>query len=243
MKTWADILFVPKRGLTADEYEDAYYAPAAGQCGESGRCFAVADGATETSFSQEWARLLVNAFGDNRLRPRWLRSDLEVLSSAWRHELPLGLPWYAQEKASRGAYAAFVGLILSPSHRFRSWAVGDTCLFHARRGKLLRAFPLTRADEFSSRPALLSTSISETENLPPVQRVTGRWQTGDEFYLASDALAHWLLRQDEAGQRPWNDLRDLATEELPDFSSWIAGLRHGRGLRNDDVTLVRVSLI
>ena len=57
-------LSLPKRGHSADEFEDAFaFDPAAGR-------YAVADGASESSFAGLWARLLVEGF--IRPKPGWL---------------------------------------------------------------------------------------------------------------------------------------------------------------------------
>ena len=56
MELHVQAFWLPKAGNTAEEYEDAFdYSIAE-------RRFAIADGATETSFSRRWARSLVQAF-------------------------------------------------------------------------------------------------------------------------------------------------------------------------------------
>ena len=47
------VLFVPKHGNAEDEYEDAFAA--------GSKRFAIADGASESSFAAPWARLLTEA--------------------------------------------------------------------------------------------------------------------------------------------------------------------------------------
>src|SRR5213083_2611429 len=109
---------VPKRGNSVEEYEDAFAAnPKAGR-------FAVADGASESSFASLWAKLLVEGFShpppDADLRKRWL----EPLRQRWSSEVEkLELPWYAEAKRSLGAAAAFLGLILrrTPKTRGGIW--------------------------------------------------------------------------------------------------------------------------
>ena len=56
MITSATAWWAPKSGNTASEYEDAYAVKP-----EALR-FAVADGASETSFARQWAELLVEGF-------------------------------------------------------------------------------------------------------------------------------------------------------------------------------------
>jgi hypothetical protein len=74
-------------------------------------------------------------------------------------------------------------------------------------------------------------------------RAAGEWRTDDIFYLATDAMALWLLTQVEDGEPPWGVLRDLDTEDQAfAFDEWITDLRATGEVKNDDMTLVRVDL-
>src|SRR5262249_58048077 len=96
---------LPKRGNAAEEYEDALAAdPATGR-------FAVADGASESSFAASWARLLVEGFVGTVGKP-WQNLDwLDPLRQRWADEVDgLSLPWYAEAKREEGAFATLLGL-------------------------------------------------------------------------------------------------------------------------------------
>jgi hypothetical protein len=128
---------------------------------------------------------------------------------------------------------------------WRALAIGDTCLFHVRDGDLLEVGPLQRSDEFDSRPVLLASrgpqqlAGSDTH----VRMLGGTWRSKDTFYLVTDALAKWMLEQQEAGISTWQVLRELGTdaEEVP-FERLIADLRSSKALHNDDTTLLRVEV-
>src|SRR5262249_12712246 len=89
---------LPKHGHRAEEYEDAHAAD-----GEVGR-FAVADGASESSYAGLWAQLLAGGFVQDVRRP-WGRADwLEPLQRRWSDEVDgVDLPWYAEVKREQGA--------------------------------------------------------------------------------------------------------------------------------------------
>jgi hypothetical protein len=71
----------------------------------------------------------------------------------------------------------------------------------------------------------------------------GDWRAEDAFYLATDALSAWFLADNEAGRRPWETLRDLGTADAPlSFADWVRMLRSRGVMRNDDVTLVRLTI-
>src|SRR5262249_4878772 len=139
-----------RRGHTADEYEDAF----AGD-DRTGR-FAVADGATESSFAAAWARLLVEEFVRTPgLWSTWLPS----VRRRWAADIAdRPLPWYAEAKAEEGAHATLLGVRLDlRRQRWFAQAVGDSCLFHVRGGRLLRAFPVERSEAFGNQPALIGS--------------------------------------------------------------------------------------
>jgi hypothetical protein len=239
-----ETLWLPKKGNTSDEYEDAA-APLkiTDSRLETFRC-AVADGATETSFSALWARLLVEGYVDG--------SDLAHLKQLWQAAVSTKqLAWYAEQKAQSGAYAALVGLTLTPSHdsdgggKWKAEAIGDSCLILVRNQEFVQSFPLNQSDEFNNSPVLLSSHLDDNDKPDQMlATISGAWQPGDVFYLLSDAIARWMYKRQE-------DYKDAAI--------WLSGLRNKEDfdqfvdvqrsltdadsralMRNDDVTLMRV---
>ncbi len=243
----ADLLWLPKAGNAVEEYEDAWaIGPEAAQIAGRFAC-AVADGATETSFSGSWARLLAEAYcagGDDSAA---LLAALPAARATWRREVAaIPLPWYAEEKARQGAFAALVGLTLTvdaeaAGGRWTALASGDSCVFHVRGADLLVAFPIAAAADFTNRPTLLSSdpaSNGAAEEL--LTGASGDWLLGDRFYLLTDALACWFLTAHEAGEASWGSLdRVLDLADDGEFVAWVAALREARTLRNDDITLLR----
>jgi hypothetical protein len=59
---YAQAFWLPKAGNSDSEYEDAFFPRRLKRRNGRRLRFAVADGATETSFSGVWARLLVSSF-------------------------------------------------------------------------------------------------------------------------------------------------------------------------------------
>jgi hypothetical protein len=239
--------WLPKRGHSAEEYEDAF----AGN-GEVG-CFAVADGASESSFAAAWAKLLVDGFvREPAPQPGQWADWLPPLQERWTVSLNGAvLPWYAEAKVEQGAYATFLGVVLEGSgwrgrSRWSAIAVGDTCFFQVRGGKLHRSFPMTRSKEFGNQPWLIGSRTPPGALLErkPFQTWRGRCKRGDRLWLTTDALAQWLLVQHEAGKKNWKTVeRVLSEQATPDaFRTWIEDLRERHGLRNDDITFLAVHL-
>ena len=97
-----------KRGNPPDDYEDAFAAA------PERRRFAVADGATESSFAATWAKLLVEGFTTAEEGKPWHELDwLTPQRQRWAAEVDgLPLPWYAEDKREQGAYATLLGIAL-----------------------------------------------------------------------------------------------------------------------------------
>lgn len=257
MNAATKVCWLPKAGNAASEFEDAWFLPETGS-GRGRRArvaasrpdpavpfrCAVADGATEASFSGLWARLLTTACGSGLLPATgegWQHS-LPALRAAWlRSVRRRPLPWYAEAKLEAGAFAALCTAAFHSDGRWTAAAVGDSCLFHVRDGQLLTAFPLDRAASFGSRPWLLSSVDRAADGLEGRIRVAaGSWAPGDTAFLMTDALACWFLAEAEAGGQPWAALAALRPGAA--FADWIGRLRAARRIRNDDVTLLTIAL-
>ncbi len=229
-------LWLPKNGNSQDEYEDAAYPLSFSEIEDQPefRC-AVADGATETSFSGLWANLLVRGYVE--------AEPLEESRKKWKAEIPSAdQPWYVEEKAQAGAYAALVGLSIYAGGTWDCEAVGDSCLVHIRSKKILQSFPLVSADEFNNSPSLIC-SIENPASDVEFLRLKGNWQAGDQFLLLTDAIARWVLDQSESElNRVCNleneaDLREFSNQERAALGE------DGRSrLHNDDITIMKVDV-
>jgi serine/threonine protein phosphatase PrpC len=234
-----DAFSCQKAGNTRSEYEDAW---AIRGSDSPTRCrVAVADGATESSFSALWAALLVESFVRGRRHGTEFFQRLGAVRRLWRRKIRgRPLPWYAAEKVRRGAYAAFVGASLNAvNHGWRAVAIGDCCLLHVNgKRELAKAFPLTHSEQFGSSPFLVgSVKKVDDDPMPHVRVSEGVLEPDDVLFFASDALSAWLLRRAERGEPAWEALEGLRTQQ--EFETLVAQARED-GTRNDDMTLLRV---
>jgi hypothetical protein len=260
MEPLVQVYWVPKLGNSVDEYEDAfaYSGP--------NRHLAIADGATESSYADRWAKDLVSQYvtepppveAPQTPFPGWLTP----MQQRWREGIDWeNLPWFAEEKAKAGAYATFLGVsVFDPEHlrkaslierttaffrkhepaqvwRWKAVAVGDSCFFQIREGQLLRSFPLTRAEQFNSRPMLLCSNPGSNSGVwGEVRYEQGDLKPDDLFILATDAVAKWFLDQRQAGGKPWDVLSAIRSNV--EFQDFIARLRGEKAMRNDDCTVL-----
>jgi hypothetical protein len=251
MRLFCEALWIQKAGNAEAEYEDAFW-PRPRLFGDSEKRFsvAVADGATESSFSGIWAKQLVRAYCHGNIDFANIRASLPALQEKWARMVGRKkLPWYAEEKVRHGAFSSILGLSLEEgdqsgkSGSWRAVAVGDTCLVHVRGDELLASFPLSASAEFNSSPLLVgSTSDSNNEIDDHIRQANGFWEFGDSFYLMTDAIAKWFFLEFEEKHCPWRTLRDLDSDQNLPFQPWVEGLRESKTLRNDDVTLYRIDI-
>ena len=244
-------LWQPKAGNAENEYEDAYGATK--RPDRRGRmALAIADGATETLLSRQWANLLVKRFVRGWSRADALQTWVADTMRAWQHEKRTylegreraGKPiqWYEEPGLEAGAFAALLGIVIerdSHNWRWQAAALGDCCLVQVRDNAVCGAFPLQGADAFNNRPLLLSSNPAKNRGVvESFVFARGMAQRGDRMYLMTDALAAWFFRAHEAGELPWNELDVFQRADA--FAAWVSEKRAAHAMRNDDVTLMRL---
>ncbi|AXX31493.1 hypothetical protein KCV87_35125 [Actinosynnema pretiosum subsp. pretiosum] len=261
-------LRAPKLGSAEAECEDAHLVLPA-EDPDTWRTepvlVAVADGASESLLSGPWAALLTTgllahvAADPSALdAPEAFADALARAGLAWRPWLAdyvarreaAGRPiaWYEQPGLDRGPHATALAARFAPDADGRTtWAaaaLGDSCLFHTRGADLLHAFPLADAGAFDSSPGLVNALTTDTALLARHTRTaSGAAEQGDQFFLCTDALAAWFLREAERGGAPWDLLAEHTRGGDPErFAAWLEAARAAGEVRNDDVTLVHVDL-
>lgn len=232
--------WLPKDGTATVEWEDgAAYSNQAGW-------FAVADGASTGNSSREWAYALVKAFVTTRAATgedefvRWVdatRRGFEPHSE----EFPASrVPdWVRAAGDRRGAYATFLGGYIA-DREVRAIAVGDCCLFHLRpHVGAPTCFPLSSPKQFGTSPALISSHPGDdTRMIGAAETYRAPVAPGDVIFVASDALAEWLVRNAE-DPHVW---RVASTISYRGFQALCRDLRRSGQMKNDDVTLWRASI-
>lgn len=229
----------PKAGNSESQNEDA------AALGPKLRRVAIADGASEGWQSGPWARVLAAEC----VRTPPMPDSFAGWVTAARAKAPKteATSWYAEEKAALGSFATILGVSFEDAKdggiRWRAVAVGDSCLFHVRGEKLLAKFPVESLGDFSNRPKLVGSEVAQV--VPEPDWFAGRGELNDVFYLLTDALAEWYLRERGANARPERELDRVTEPSRPPaaFADWIKSLRDAKALKNDDCTVVRVELL
>jgi len=249
--------WLPKAGNSKREYEDFF------KCHRDRWRFAVADGASESIFARQWAKLLVKGFVTepprdpvttdtieawlSPLQGKWQKLIRDKLSQLIRRYHWESLPWFVEEKARRGAFSSLLGLSLQLMEDGENWewkavAVGDSCLFQVADDSLRQPYPVARSEDFGNCPVLLPSNPDYNRRLKEslLSPYSSKARSGDTFFLSTDALAQWFLSECETKKKPWTELRNL--KNPPEFQEFVERLRTSRLIRNDDTTLLIVEI-
>ena len=233
-------LLLPKLGHEPSECEDAIAVD------EQNCRFAVADGATEAFDARNWAQRLAQQWVQNQSAlmaeefREWVAAEGRELRESWNG---LSLSWYSEEKARTGSFAALVGVELDLKTDVPAWkaiALGDACLLHCRRGKLLKSLPLCRSESFNSNPVLVASDSSLHEAcMKSVVIDSGSCESGDVLLLLSDGVASWVLERFEKDEIESDFFETKQDDELQRFfdDERLAGR-----MRNDDIAVVRIEI-
>ncbi len=259
MKVFVSSFHLPKSGNTSEEFEDSFYPNRAGEMIRSPVRLAIADGATEGFLSGSWAGILTKLYCRKGVDSNDFQTFIERANADWngfrdnyiRDRVAQKRPirWFEEPGLEAGSFSTLLGISLFDSQvgkpgRWEAAAVGDSCMFHVREICLVEAFPLQHSSDFNNRPALIATNPTYNTKLnESLCFKSGDCMVDDQFYLMTDALAAWTLREHEAGQNPWSFLRDLDTrDQVKTFEQRVEELRTSGLIRNDDVTLVRFDI-
>lgn len=235
-----------KAAETPDDCQDAW------DMNEGTARYAVADGATRSLFPKQWAELLVNRFCE--------KNGLSLEEGNWQEWItPLQQDWLKQVTAivqetkrfisidrlskSESAAATFIGLEFDKDKmEWKAGIVGDSCLFQIRNSQLMASYPIKQSEDFDNHPEAFASF--EKDNYAKPQIVKGMAEPGDQFILATDALAKWIIQHEEAGQLEAALNRLTALTDDAEFARFVEEVRDTEDipLVNDDVTLLCISV-
>jgi hypothetical protein len=231
-------LTVPKAGETRSD-DFVAVSPS-----DEGGLLCVSDGATESSYSAEWAEILVNGLrrwsGDFINERPELEALLHNLQEEWNEIVPwdrlreLGYPFLP--KAQRGAHASVLAVRIRDG-LWEAVAVGDCNLFIIdRAARCVLSWPAQRHTEFGSSPVLLSSILGANGLVLDnwLRTIAGKLLPGETLIICSDAVAAFLLERNDPCL--WDELLCIDALDNQFFGTWIDAMR-SRGMKNDDCSV------
>ena len=264
-------LLLPKQGSTRLECEDALEQWPSSDSGDEVTgdflVAAISDGASESALAKDWSKMLVRdvvarASADRdllggptagfaglvaELVDNWERHLYDYVKR--RNESDKPVQWYEEPKFERGAFATLLAVQVerSADTGVCSWqaaALGDSCLFQVRDGRLLISFPLSDPRDFGTTPNLFGSRNRDSELIVSRTHFTsGTVEQGDCLLMMTDALAAWFLSLGDGLPEELVRLTDFSRQnDLAGFETWVTSLRVSGQLHNDDVALVHIDV-
>lgn len=233
--------WITKRGLEDIDYEDAFSKSVS----DNRIVLALADGATEASFSKDFATILVEYYVNNptiNITNNWMNPVYESFKSLIQLET---LPWHAQAKLiEQGSYSTFLGVCLDIEKKeLDCIAIGDSCLFIIDSNDFI-PFPVNEVLDFEKRPVLIFSHEYMNRDIEKEyfqKKKTIKINSSNiTILLMTDALSKWYLEAQIKGENPNDILTSLSNQE--DFNNLVENLRNGNMIKNDDCTLVIVNI-
>jgi serine/threonine protein phosphatase PrpC len=219
------------------------------------KCFAIADGASQSLNPSIWADMLVKQFCENPnitnenwqnwLKPiqdKWLidvqdkiRIAKEQSNSSW---------FYNNKKLTeqkQPAAATFVGVELK-RNILDVTIIGDSCMFIWQDNKFTKSMPYNKSTDFDNFPQYLASFEKDNKFQP--QFIQYPIKNGEETYciLATDAFAKWIFANLEAKENVFETL--IHTSSQSQFEEIVANARNSKTIKldNDDVALLVVKI-
>ena len=236
-----------KAGNSPEENEDRFVLPHTDLGGSLIR-MAVADGATESSFSKEWAELLVEHYATSSdFDTHFFPTIFPTIRKTWLERINYdNLEWYAQQKLEMGAFASFLGATIDLSTgEMNATAVGDSNLFVFRDCEMQNTFPILNAEGFGNTPFLISSELQKNLTSEPFFSLqTIQLLPDDILILGTDAISRWILQEIEHKNYPINQLIDLLNHESGPitFQTWLDEKREIGNIKNDDTTIILIQM-
>ncbi len=235
---------IHKKGLSKAECEDKMYISP--KISDSALRLAVADGATESIFSDVWANILVKSYVEqgadffnspnlNHACQCFLQKTNQLIS-----EMPETRQWFVYEKLDRGTHATLAAVEFLSPNKIQILTVGDSCIFW-RSGEKdgITMFPNLSPAEFKAFPAAICHLEKTWHNLKK-KILIEEYQIQDDLrmILCTDALACWLAKELQNDSQAWENLFNISDDIS--FERFIENLREQNNIQNDDVTLVLI---
>jgi hypothetical protein len=254
----------PKEGNAPGEWQDGACGGVVADGTATARRarFVVLDGATGAYDPVRWVDQLVRSFAPQagadpsseapRLEPAAMRAWFAEMQDQWASDVRDFDSIIEERKfAEVGSFATLLGFEIDsldgPEPYWRAVALGDTVLFHVRAGRMIAAFPPMGPDDFGTLPDGVHTSRASLDRM--TERLLtggGVLAAGDFLFVATDAMAQWILRtieRDEA--KVWDTLTTLAHPDV--FARLVEDQRREQNstkrMKNDDVTLMRLRML
>lgn len=204
------------------------------------KCFALADGTTQSFRSEEWAKMLTRQFTNN---PTF---DPALLTESFKESIQCfkGLPFefdknpakasLEKAKMQQGGTSTFIGIQFSEPCQFNLISCGDSNLFKIGVNEQFDALPHSNLEALDSNKYYINTEKLANDKIPPSYfKVTkAPYQEGDIFILATDALSRLFLKKPEVA------IKIISIKSFDELRQFCLAYWDNRQLEEDDISAI-----
>lgn len=200
---------------------------------------AVLDGATESYAAQRWVSIIVDQL------QTLAAIDLSAAQDQFASTMETGaLSWMQVEAAQRGSFTT-LATVRPCRGGLRATLVGDSAILLISQRNISRAYPFNDAESFSSAPDALGSAPDLLDSgqglLTECSWDIALTGTEDTVMLVTDAVAAWLLKDDET-VRASRVHQVLSCRTETDWVELIASQRSLGEMKTDDSTAVILAI-
>jgi len=221
------------------------------------RCFAIADGSSQSFYPSLWAKLLVNHFCENPdinqenwkkwlnpIQVKWLEEVTQQVEIAKKERNPVWVTNINRLNQWHSASSTFIGLQFL-DNQVKVSMVGDSCLFIFKGDhSLLGAYLLKSSKVFNNRPKYFASYSKNNDFVPDCFDLNLEPELSEKIYfiLATDALSEFIFKCVEQNKNICEYLLKIYSQG--DFEKFVTETRQDQTLKmkNDDVTLMILEL-
>jgi hypothetical protein len=247
-------LTINKTDATPETNEDAFFIDKSIEEDLSiNKTFAISDGATSSPDAKTWANMLVAASSKHESNKDKFSQVVQDLQSSWDKDwqekkikqINSSPSWWTEAALNKPNAATYCSVTfegqktrINGDISWQSIAVGDSCLFQIRNGKLVMSFPLSSEAEFSDRPRLVR-STGGSINPENILYKNGVANANDVFLLATDAVAEWIFKYEIQPDKTFSSIFYNQITEAS-FDDFIKSERQSGRMKDDDSTIVSI---
>jgi hypothetical protein len=212
--------------------------------------YVLSDGASESYNSSLWATIIVEAWFASPPRRnafhwrRWLKNAIAEYESRSDRAT---MSWSQEAAFERGSFASLLVVEVGEDTELAVTAIGDSIAMLIADGQVAWSFPYVSADQFATRPHLLSTiarkSLAAAKAIRANKKadacfasVSWREGKGDRLLCMTDALGEWVLRECEDHADRLNRILNVASVDA--LAELVDHERAAGTMRRDDSSLV-----
>lgn len=210
---------------------------------EKQKCFALADGTTQSFNSEKWAEIITTNFVEKpvfvpeKLIELFTKSVEEYKSSKFEFSTNPAKASLEKTKMQQGGTATFIGLQFVQNNQIQLISCGDTNFFKISNENT-ECFPFSDVDALDANKHFINTEklIEQKIDKTYFQTKTVSYSNNDVIILATDALSRLFLKE------PKIILEFTAIENFDDLHQFCLKYWENKQLEEDDISAIIIKI-